>query len=49
MGTTALTELVKTYVDSDTKERLEATAKREQCSVAYLLRRLIREGLAAAA
>ncbi len=49
MGTTALTELVKTYVDADTKTQLEETAKREQCSVAYLLRRLIREGLAATA
>ncbi len=48
MGTKGDTKLVKTYVDADTKALLKEQAAREQRSVAFVLRRLIVEGLAKA-
>lgn len=46
MGADAETKLVKTYVNAGTKARLEALAAKEERSVAFIIRRMIREGLA---
>jgi predicted transcriptional regulator len=45
MSTETETKLVKTYVNATTKARLEALAAKEERSVAFIIRRMIREGL----
>ena len=45
MSTETETKLVKTYVNATTKARLKALAAKEERSVAFIIRRMIREGL----